>query len=695
MDFTLITHYSWWFLTLCILLGAVLAFLLYRNDKKLDEVNKYIKLTMFVLRMLSISLIAFYLLSPFVKTITTTIQKPIIIFAHDNSESVLNYCNNKDYSLKLKELLGSINQDFEIKEYSFGEKLKKGITEDYTDKETDIATALSEINENYYSDNVGALILATDGIYNKGNNPLYEAENMKFPIYTIALGDSSKIKDLAIQSVKYNDLVFLNNTFPLQVNLSAVKLKGEKTILSVYSGKKQLFRKNIIIDVDNYFKKINIELKAEKTGIIPLNIVVKTIKSEKNKNNNSKQIVVEVVDTKQKILILANSPHPDIAAIRESLKTNLNFETEYSLIRDFNKSIKKYNLIILHQLPSKTNAATSIFKQINNANIPTLYILGKQSDLAKLNQLNNGLKIVKGSGTFDNVQGRLETEFKLFELNKNISEIAIQAPPLLSPFGEYKTPQDAQILFYSTVKGIETTRPLIYFNNFKLSSNLKNAFVTGEGLWRWKLYDFKLNQNHFLFDEFINKTVKYLTLKVSKDRFKVKAEKIVQENRNVIFDAEVYNKSYELVIKEEVKLLIKDSEGKTYNYIFDKAGKTYTLDAGEFSPGNYSWTAETLIDEKIKKKQGKFTIVPLNIEADNIVANHKLLYQLASRTGGNIVYPKSMQSLKDSIISNNNIKPVSYSEKKTEDFINIKFLFFAILLLISAEWLIRKLYGTV
>jgi len=54
-----------------------------------------------------------------------------------------------------------------------------------------------------------------------------------------------------------------------------------------------------------------------------------------------------------------------------------------------------------------------------------------------------------------------------------------------------------------------------------------------------------------------------------------------------------------------------------------------------------------------------------------------------------------MQSLKDSIISNNNIKPISYSEKKTEDFINIKFLFFVILLLISAEWLIRKLYGTV
>lgn len=696
MDFSLIARYSWWFLLLCILTGASFSFFLYRKDKKLQEAGKTVKILLFISRFLSVFLISIYLLSPFVKNVSTTIQKPIIILAHDNSQSILYDTNiNEQYKKNIEDLISKISKYLQVKEYSFGQKLKPGISYDFTDKETDISTAVQQINETFYGDNVGAVILASDGIYNRGNNPIYETENLKFPVYTIAIGDSAQIKDISVKHVKHNKIAFLNNVFPLQISLNATKFKGRKTSLRVLSGKTELYKKEININADNFFEKIDVEIKALKKGIMPLRIVVNSINEEKNINNNIKDIVVEVIDTKQKILILAHSPHPDIAAIRNSLATNQNFETEYFLYNEFNKSLKEYNLIILHQLPSKTNAATNILAQITKTNIPALYIIGKQSDISAINSLNAGLKISKGSGTFDDLNGYLNSDFKLFDINKSISEIAEQAPPLLSPFGDYNILPNADVMFFSKIKGIETKRPLLFFNNFKLSSGSKNAFIAGEGIWRWKLFDYKINNNHYLFDEFINKTVKFLTLKQDKDRFRVKYEKLVQENRDIIFDAERYNKSYELITDADVNLIIIDSLSVNYNFIFDKSANSYSLNIGNLPAGKYSWKAETLIDDEKVYKTGSFSVLPVNIETDNMVANHQILNQLAIKTGGKIFYPQNINNLADTILNDNNIVPVSYSEKNTSDFINFKFMFFIILALLTYEWLMRKLYGTI
>ncbi len=38
--------------------------------------------------------------------------------------------------------------------------------------------------------NLGAVVLAGDGIYNQGVEPLFAASGLSVPIYTIALGDT-------------------------------------------------------------------------------------------------------------------------------------------------------------------------------------------------------------------------------------------------------------------------------------------------------------------------------------------------------------------------------------------------------------------------------------------------------------------------------------------------------------------------
>jgi hypothetical protein len=61
----------------------------------------------------------------------------------------------------------------------------------------------------------------------------------------------------------------------------------------------------------------------------------------------------------KKYLLLANSPHPDIAAIKTAVEANKNYSVDVQFIDDYTAKVAAYSLVILHQLPSNTNNANA------------------------------------------------------------------------------------------------------------------------------------------------------------------------------------------------------------------------------------------------------------------------------------------------------------------------------------------------
>ncbi len=685
------TQYSIWFLPLCIAGGFLFAFFLYRKETKFDEAPEFIKYLMFVLRFITVSAVLFLLLSPVLNNYGKTIEKPLIIFAADNSESLASD------SVKVKNIAKQLTDyfandaDYHFKTFIFGENLRAGNKLDFSDKETDIADAITGIKERFYNQNIGAVILLSDGIFNKGRNPVYEVRNINFPLYTVAVGDTNIRKDLILNDVKFNPSAFLNTEFPVRISVKAEKLKGEKTRLTVSDNKKIVYDKNIYINSDNFFNTFDIKLKATETGFKKLKIKLSEIKNELTVKNNYKEIIIEINDRKQKILILSDSPHPDIAAIREALKLNRNIDTEYFRVNNFSKDINNYNLIILNGLPSVYNPATSLMKKISRGNIPVIYMLGIGSSLQQFDNLNTGLTTGAYSNAPDEVTGEFNKNFKLFNVNPEIETITLNAPPLLSPFGDYNISGQSSILFYRKIKNINTGQALFVF--FTGTGKHKTAVITGEGIWRWRMYDYKTNHNHYLFNELINGIVQFMMSKDEKSRFKITAEKIIPENRNIIFKAEVFDKNYKLSDTEKISLSIKDSAGNIKKYDFKKYGKTLKADAGKLPVGDYSWKAETVIDGKKYRKQGIFTVIPVMTEYATGVANHNVLFNMSNSARAGMYYGSDISQLYETIKNNDDIKAISYIEKKSEELINYKQLFFLILTLLTAEWFLRKYYG--
>lgn len=694
MSFSLYTDYPWWFISFCILAGAVYAFVLYRREKRFSEAPKWVRLALPALRFAVVTLLAFFLLSPLLKNISRTVEKPIVIFAQDNSESVVfgkdsSYYKG-EYLKNVSGLISSLADKYDTNIYSFGDKVGKGFSFEFKEKQTDIASLFDEIETRYSNRNVGAVILASDGLYNKGQNPLYALLQSKFPVYTIALGDTTVRKDLILSKVLHNRIAYLGNKFPIEIQVAARQLGGKVTTCTVSKDESVLFSQQVVIAGNNFSTTIPVQLEANAIGLQRYSVKLTGLEGEVSFSNNAMDIFIDVLDGRQKVLILANAPHPDVAAIKNALESNENYEVSSFAAESFNKAVSEYNLVILHQLPVSKNGGEKLLTDIEKAKVPVLFVLGSQVNVAGFNDAQSDIIIPVSGGKINDVTPVLSKDFSLFTVSDALRNYSSKFPPLQCPFGNYKVNASVSSLFNQKIGLVETEIPLMFFSQ---SGEQKMGVICGEGIWRWRLQDFSENGSQNIFNELITKTVQYLSAKIDKSLFRVISKNNFFENESVDFEAEVYNDSYELINSPEVNMVITNQEGKSFPFTFNKTVTAYRLNAGMFPVGNYRYEAKVKVGAKIYSEKGEFSVAALQVETTNTVADHQLLYSLAKKSGGEMIYPGQLDKLAEILNEREDIKPISRSEKKLSDLINLKWIFFLILVLVSMEWFIRKING--
>ncbi len=694
MNIHISTGQPLWFIVFCLLIAVGLSWILYRNDKALADLAKWKTWTMSVIRSIFLFILSFLLLSPLLNSIRRTIEKPIILVAQDNSESiVLNndsiFYKNK-YSESVNSFVEALETDYDIRRYSFSENIDENYSIDFAGKASNFSLLFNEINNLYANRNVGALVFASDGSYNKGSNPVIASKKLGYPVYAMALGDTSQNKDVSVLELNHNKFAFLGNNFPLQVFVGATRAKGNSTKLSVKNRGEVIFTKDINIGTNPYSDITNIEIEALNKGLQRYVVELSALDDESNQHNNEQEFVIDVIDSRQKVLILGNSPHPDIGAIRRAIESNINFEVSYSNPGEFTGNVQDFNLIIFHQLPSAKQPVSKILADIKRQKVPTFFIVGGQTDIAKINLLQAGLEINQNKNTYEDAEAFSNERFSLFEFSEDNRKIIERFPPLMVPFGNFSMNTNTDILLYQKIKGIETNKPLI---SFHIDGDHKTGFVAGEGLWRWRLQDYFQTSNHEIFNELINKIVQYLSLRIKKERFVVNVSTIFSETDNIIFNAEVYNKSYEPDNKPEVDIQIKDVDDKLYQYTFNKYHDSYRIDVGAFPKGDYTYTANVTYEDEVFFAEGNFSVVPVNTEALNTTANHQLMYRIATETNGKLYYPQQWDELLGELKENKSIVPVVRKEQKLTEMINLKWIFIIMMLFISIEWFLRKFYG--
>ena len=680
-----------WYVLLCIAIAGLGAFLLYRKDRNLAELSTLWKRVLAALRFLSLFFLAFLLLEPLLEYSKKKVEKPIIVLAHDNSESMVFANDSVVVKSQLEEsynsLKAKLSADYEVVSYSVGDKVSENPTFDFKDKQTNLSEFFTEIQNRYYNRNLGGIVLASDGIYNSGGNPVFEAKKLKnVPVFSIQVGDTTPQKDLLIEEISHNRLVYKGNKFPVVVTVKAEQLNGVKTNVVVSKNGRVLGKKPISVNNDLYLTQSSFELESEGTGLQKYDVRVETVNGEFTTTNNYKSFYVDVLESKQKILILANSPHPDINALKLGFQSNENYEVTTNLAQDFKDKIEEFSLVVLYNLPSQ-NEGLSLLK---DKEVPLLLVVGNQTNVNSFNALKKGVTINNSKG-FTEAQAYVNTDFSQFTISPGLVSFVNSFPPVQVPFNQkYSVSNSTETAIYQRIGPVKTKYPLLAFNK---NGAYKTGMLLGEGIWRWRLQDYSNNGSSDLFNELIVQTAQYLVSKEDKSLFRVFRKTAYSENEKVQFEAEVYNKSYELVTTSDANMKIFNEQKEEFSYTFSKVGDSYKLNSGSLKPGSYTYVATSTSKGGKLTRTGEFSVEELKVEQNNTVANHQLLFNLSDVTGGEVLSISGLSSLDEKLKKQENLVDVIYQEKDVDDLINMKVIFFFILLLLGIEWFVRKRNG--
>lgn len=683
----IISDTPWYYYLLCIIAGLLFALLLYFKEKKTAELPASIQKFIFALRAIGITCICLLLTQLFIKRVSNKTEKPILLFAIDNSSSI---AASKDSTLIKQNLLREIStlknelsSDYLVNTILFGEKSRSDDSLNFADKETDFSDLFANISNNYSGVNVGALILVSDGIYNKGANPIYTTNKFNYPIYTVALGDTALKKDVLIQKINHNQVAYLGNQFAAEITIQAVKLLGEECKIVLYKNNIKKSEQTVKISSQNFISSINFILEADAPGIQKYQVKIEPLNNETSIANNFQSFVIDVIDNRDKILLLANAPHPDISAISDCIEGMKNYELVVDLDQAPNRTLKAYSLVIFHGYNANQQ---KILKECVANQIP--YFLMNPNLKIDLEEI----KLKNAIDRLNDAEPALNTSFNLFTISDALKNGLANFPAIKTPFGKYLTLNGAQFLLQQQIGTVNTGDPLLMFNDIK---GVKSAVFVGDGLWRWKLRDFHENKNFNCFNELLSKSIQYLSVKSDKSFFRVYTQKIINENELVEFNAELYNRSYELITDPDVSVTLKNSDKKVYSYTFSKQNNSYKLNAGFLPPDEYSYEAKVKLDNSIQIKKGIIIVKPVISEKINTVADHHLLDQLSQLSGGKLFYLSQLNNLKEVIRKNETIKPITYSQNETTELIDLKILFGLIIALFGIEWYVRKYYGMV
>lgn len=693
----LIFEYSPWFILLCLLTGVVYAYLLYNKKSPWSVKTNYFLAS---LRFLLVSILAFLLIGPILKQVRNTTEDPILIFSIDNSSSIIEITDSSSLDEFMEEL-GTIKNELEEDDFRTFYKTfsSKEPPENFTQvrfeyQKTDINGMLREIQNDYEGRNLAGVVLVSDGIYNLGMSPNFSAFN--FDIFTVGLGDTIPRKDVSIKNLYYNKISYQGNQFPLITEIIHEGYPDQVATVSVRKDDKILESKTINLEASGSMKQVEFLLDAEEEGMQRYVVEVNRLEDELTYKNNIKQAYIDIVEGKEKILLVAPAPHPDIKAITGAIESNQNYELTL-FIPDVYKTSRqlldqeKFDLVIFHQVPDRRRRLLDVYQKYLNENVSTLTIIGPQTDLRIFNSLSSITATEPSVFQPDNVSAVFNPGFSHFDLSEELRQLFSDSPPVTVPFGKVEFKRELEPLLYRRVGKVETNNPLLVVST---AGQKKQAVLFGVGTWRWRLHNFMKNENNQAFNEFYSKLVQFLSSKEDKRKFKVyPVDNEVSSVDGVVFETELYNDLYERIYGNKIDLVITDEEGNSIPHTFVPVEGNTRYRVENLRDGVYQYKASTSYNNKQYFAGGEFLVKELQLENVNLTADFALLRKLARNTGGSFYKPDELHQLQDDLESRA-YPGIIHSNEEYLSLINLKILFFLLLTFASLEWFARKYSGS-
>lgn len=685
---------------LVILIAVILVAIAWSSYRKLKSIPVYSRVILVLLRSSAFLLLLLLFLNPYYFTSDVNNRNPKLLFLLDDSESVTINKGSYEGTTSYLEALSFLNIEnssgFDAEFFTIGastNQLRSPDSLKFQDTETNFTAAITQVQE--LEDNFDAIVLLSDGIITFGRNPVIQATNLSTPIYAIAIGDTSVVRDIVLSNVLTNSTGYTNTQHIVEVSVKHNGYSDNNSSIRLRNSEGNLLdQKELNFQFEEEVISTTFELELTRPGLQQFTIEVDDLDGEWSTENNSKTISIDVSDSKIKMVHIAFEVHPDVKMLRSILSGDENIELNAftwlgnRFIENGSPELSDADLIIFHGLPPASFSPNLLegFEEL-----PSLYLQLPQNRLNRNPNFQN-ISLIQHSGS------------RLFQLtlspNPNTNEHPIlelpevgydNLAPLKGSLRTILTALDASTLFNSSYQGIQNDNPLV---SIVERGNIRRVDISA---WGWyKIYQSTNEMERDFITQLFSNIATWTSNDPDNRKLKISpAKSSFNISERVVINANLNNESGESESNATIEVNINSNSEFQGSYNMRNSGTgTYSVELPPLSSGLYTFTATARKgDREIDTQTGEFLIEESSTEYVNAIRNDELLSSLANETGGSFFYFDQLEGFW-STLDNDGI--LQTKEEVIENYlfpIRSIFWFILVLVLLSSEWLLRKKFA--
>ena len=744
--FVLLSSWPAWLLVLLILVAAVGLGLLIRRKLRNapPELRNWRAWVIWCMQSALVALVLFLLWQPAILVSELNSQQNIIAVVVDDSRSMsiadAGGKTREDAALSALQngLLAGLQKRFQTRIYRLGNTLTRvdaPLNIAPVEPATHLSDGLQQLTAETADLPVGAVVLLSDGGQNNNGNAalgisldaLHALRDRRLPVHSIGFGELQHAHDLEMQDVGIAPSAIANARVSATVTLTQRGYSGRTANLSVRDGDKLLAQRQITLIADGRLQTEQLFFPIGDAGAKRLTFAVEPLPGEENLANNAMTRPIFVTDTKRRILYVEGEPRWEYKFIRRSEGDDPTVQLVSMLRTSENKIYRQgisspaeladgfpvrpedlfgYSGIIIGSVDANyfTRLQQELLREYVDRRGGGLLFLGGRSSLSdggwSASGLNDLLPTFLPAGAHNFHRNSATVELTQAGMDSPITQILddpeknAQRWKKLTYLADYEdagSPKPGATVLADLHAG-RRTLPLLITQTY---GHGRTAILATGGTWRWQMSEALGDPSH---DLFWQQLLRWLVVESPGPVAASMPRRLLMDEGHVQLTAQIRDPQFQPAVNARVSAHIVGP---------DHLDALVDLHPSGSSPGFYQseWTAEKpgaylaeISAESAASQPPELGRDVVTFQREDGVAenfhteqNRALLEQLASETGGRYWTPSDVKNLP---------RDISYSEagisvRTTKQLWDMPIVFFVLLGLPAAEWLLRRKWGVI
>ena len=177
-----------------------------------------------------------------------------------------------------------------------------------------------------------AVVVVTDGVANRGRDPVQAARELGRPVSAVAVGEA-RGWDAGIEEVAVNPTARAGQPTPMEVRLRHTGSEPRRARLSVSDGERVLAERVVTLAAGGAETVEELSFVPRRSGLAYYRVRLDAGPGEATEVNNRRAAVQTVMPDRQRVLVLTAGPNWDWTWLKRALDADSSWAPEYAVVR--------------------------------------------------------------------------------------------------------------------------------------------------------------------------------------------------------------------------------------------------------------------------------------------------------------------------------------------------------------------------